>query len=74
MVEPIALLGASIAIGLAALGGGIGVGLAGAASAGAIAERPEAFGRTVVYVAFAEACAIYGLLIAILIVFGIGGH
>jgi len=73
MVEPLALVGAGIAVGFAALGGGVGIGLAGAASIGAIAEKPEVFSKSLIYVAFAEACAIYGLLIAILILFGVAG-
>jgi len=73
MAEPMALIGAGIAVGLATLGGGYAVASVGAASAGAIAEKPETFGKTVVYVAFAEACAIYGLLIALMILLGVGG-
>ncbi|OYT27665.1 MAG: V-type ATP synthase subunit K [Candidatus Altiarchaeales archaeon ex4484_96] len=65
-------MAAALAIGVAALGAGYGVGVAGSASVGAIAEKPEVFGRALVFVAFAETIAIYGLLVALMILFGIG--
>ena len=55
------LIGAGIAAGLAALGSGIGLGTASAAAIGAIAEKPELLGRTLLYVVLIEAIAIYGL-------------
>jgi len=73
MVEALALIGAGLAIGLAGLGAGVGIGTVGAASVGAITEKPEIFGRTILYIAFAEAVAIYGLLVALMILLGIGG-
>ncbi len=63
----VGLLGAGIATGLAAIGAGIAVGMAGAAAVGAIAEKPELFGRSLVIVGLAEGIAIYGLIISILI-------
>lgn len=74
MVEPITAVAAAIAIGLPAMGAGYAIGVAGAASVGAIAEKPETFGKVLIFVAFAEAIAIYGLLIAFMILFGIGGR
>lgn len=62
-----ALLGAGLAIGLAGCGAGIGLGTASAAAIGAIAERPEVFARTLIYVVFTEAIAIYGLVISFMI-------
>jgi len=59
-------VGAGLAAGLAAIGAGLGVGIAGAAAVGAIAEKPETFGRTLVIVGLAEGVAIYGLITAIL--------
>ncbi len=73
MVEPVTAVGAALAIGLSALGAGYGIGVAGAASVGAITEKPEMFGKVLIFVAFAEAIAIYGLLISFMILFGIGG-
>jgi len=58
---------AAIAIGLSGLGAAIGIGMIGTAATGAISEKPEVFGKTILYVAFAEAIAIYGLLIALMI-------
>lgn len=63
-------IGAGLAVGLAGLGAGLGLGTVGAASVGAIAERPEVFGRTMVFLAFTEAVAIYGLAVAMLLLFG----
>ncbi|MCL5032508.1 MAG: ATP synthase subunit C [Thermotogae bacterium] len=61
------LLGAGLSTGLAAIGAGIGVGIAGAAGIGAISEKPEMLGRTLIYVGLAEGVAIYGLIISIMI-------
>ncbi|MBM4033086.1 MAG: H+transporting two-sector ATPase C subunit [Planctomycetes bacterium] len=43
------------------------VGKVGAAALGAASERPELLGRALVFVGFAEGIAIYGLVIAILL-------
>jgi V/A-type H+-transporting ATPase subunit K len=60
-------IGSGIAIGFAACGAGIGLGTVSAAAIGVIAEKPELFGRTMIYVVFVEAVAIYGLVIALLL-------
>ncbi len=60
-------LGAAIATGLAAIGAGIAVGIAGAAAIGAIAEKPELLGRTLIFVGLAEGIVIYGLIISFII-------
>ncbi|MET1127713.1 MAG: ATP synthase subunit C [Thermoproteota archaeon] len=62
-------IGAGLAIGISGFGAGIAVGRIGAVSVSVIAEKPELFGRTLVYVALGEGIAIYGLLIAILLIF-----
>ncbi|OFV67909.1 MAG: ATPase, F0/V0 complex, subunit C [Candidatus Syntrophoarchaeum caldarius] len=62
-----AALGAGLAIGIAGLGAGIGVGTSGAAAVAASAEKPEMFGKAIIFVALAEAVAIYGLLVAFLL-------
>ncbi len=46
------LLGAGLSTGLASIGAGIGVGIAGAAGIGAISEKPEMLGRTLIFNAF----------------------
>jgi V/A-type H+/Na+-transporting ATPase subunit K len=60
-------LGAAIATGLAAIGAGIAVGIAGAAAIGAIAEKPELLGRTLIFVGLAEGIVIYGLIVSFII-------
>jgi V/A-type H+-transporting ATPase subunit K len=63
-------LAAAIATGLAAIGSGIAVGIAGAAAIGAIAEKPELLGRTLIFVGLAEGIVIYGLVVSFLILRG----
>jgi V/A-type H+-transporting ATPase subunit K len=65
--DPYASLAASIATGLATVGAGIAVSNTGAAAIGAIAEKPETFGRAIIFVGLAEGIAIYGLIIAFLL-------
>jgi V/A-type H+-transporting ATPase subunit K len=60
-------IGAGIATGLAAIGAGIAVSGTGAAAVGAIAEKPEFFGRALIFVGLAEGIAIYGLIISFMI-------
>lgn len=60
-------MAAALATGLAAIGAGIAVGIAGAAAIGAIAEKPELVGRTLIFVGLAEGIAIYGLIISFII-------
>jgi len=62
-----ASLAAGLSTGLAAIGAGIAVSGTGAAAVGAIAEKPEAFGRSLIFVGLAEGIAIYGLIIAFLV-------
>ncbi|MGK7312649.1 MAG: ATP synthase subunit C [Candidatus Longimicrobiales bacterium M2_2A_002] len=66
-------IGAALATGLAAIGAGIAVGIAGAAAIGAITEKPETLGRTLIFVGLAEGIAIYGLIISFMILQGGGG-
>lgn len=63
----LAILGAGLPTGLATIGAGIAIGPVGAAAMATIAERPEAFGRTLVYLGLAEGIAIYGLVISIML-------
>jgi V/A-type H+-transporting ATPase subunit K len=60
-------IAAAVATGLSAIAAGIAVASVGAAAVGAIAEKPELFGRTLVLVGLAEGIAIYGLIISIMI-------
>lgn len=61
------VIGAALAAGLACFGAGIGLGTASAAAIGAVSEKPEMFSLTFVYIVFVEAIAIYGLVIAFMI-------
>jgi V/A-type H+-transporting ATPase subunit K len=62
-----AAIGAGLSTGLAAIGAGIAVAGTGSAAIGAIAEKPETLGRTLIYVGLAEGIAIYGLIISFII-------
>jgi len=66
-VVKFAFLAASIAVGVGSLGAGAAVGYVGAAAMGAIGEKPELAGRALIFVGLAEGIAIYGLIIAIMI-------
>jgi V/A-type H+-transporting ATPase subunit K len=61
------LLAAALATGLSALGAGFAVAKVGTAAIGALAEKPELFGRLLIFVGLAEGIAIYGLIVSILI-------
>ncbi|MGZ4400296.1 MAG: ATP synthase subunit C [Gaiellaceae bacterium] len=63
-----ALIGASIAVAGSTLGAAIAVSYTGAAALAAISEKPEMFGRAMVIVGLAEGIAIYGVVIAILLI------
>ena len=60
-------LAAAISTGLSALGAGIAVSNVGSAAIGAMAEKPEILGRTLIVIGLAEGIAIYGLIVSILI-------
>lgn len=63
-----ALIGAAIAVAGSSIGAAIGVAYTGSAALAAISERPEMFGRAMVIVGLAEGIAIYGLVIAIILI------
>jgi V/A-type H+-transporting ATPase subunit K len=60
-------IGAGLAIGLPALGAGLAISAVGSAAISALAEKPETFFRSFLIVALAEALAIYGLIMGILL-------
>jgi V/A-type H+-transporting ATPase subunit K len=62
----LALIGIGLPTGLATIGAGIAVSSVGAASLAVIAEKPEIFGRTLIYLGLGEGIAIYGLVVTIL--------
>ncbi|MDN3058516.1 MULTISPECIES: ATP synthase subunit C [Streptomyces] len=63
-----ALIGAAISVAGASIGAAIAVAYTGAAAVAAISERPELFGRAMVIVGLAEGIAIYGLVVAIILI------
>jgi V/A-type H+-transporting ATPase subunit K len=63
-----ALIGAGIAIAGSCLGAGIAVAYTGAAALALMSERPEMFGRAMVVVGLAEGIAIYGLVVAVILI------
>jgi len=67
------LLAAGLAIGLGALGPGIGIGLLAMGALQAIGRNPEAAGQVqinmFIAIAFAEAIAIYALVVALILLF-----
>jgi F-type H+-transporting ATPase subunit c len=71
--ESAKLIGASLAIGLGAIGPGIGVGILGGKAVEAIGRNPEAAGKVqstmILGIAFAEAIAIYALVVALIVKF-----
>ena len=65
-------ISAAASAGLAALGAGYAVAQVGSAALGALAEKPDLFGRVLVMVGLAEGIAIYGLIVSILILNRLG--
>jgi V/A-type H+-transporting ATPase subunit K len=64
----LAYIGAALATGISGIGGGIAVGQGSAAAIGAITEEPKVFGRALLFVGLGESVALYGFVIAIMIV------
>ncbi|MCJ7807394.1 MAG: ATP synthase F0 subunit C [Dehalococcoidia bacterium] len=71
--ETMKLLAAAIAIGAGALGPGLGIGMLGYGAMQALGRNPEAKGpiqtNMILAIAFAEAIAIYALIVAIMLIF-----
>ena len=69
------MLAMALAIGFGAIGPGIGVGLIGKGALEALGRNPEAAGKiqglAILTIAFAEAVAIYALVIALIVGFAI---
>ena len=65
--DPYQSLAAALAVSVGSLAAGYAVSATGAAAIGAIAERPDTFGRALIFVGLAEGVAIYGLIIAFMI-------
>lgn len=69
--QTLRMLAAGLAMGLGALGPGIGIGILGYGAMQALGRNPEARGpimtNMILAIAFAEAIAIYALIVAIII-------
>ena len=63
-----ALIGAAVAVAASSIGAAIAVAYTGSAALAAMSERPELFGRAMVIVGLAEGIAIYGLIVAIILI------
>lgn len=62
----LALIGIGIPTALASIAAAIALGPVGSSALAVLAEKPEMFGRTLVYLGLAEGIAIYGLVVSIL--------
>ena len=60
-------MAAALVTGVSAIGAAYAVAVVGGAAMGAVAEKPETAGRALVFVGLAEGIAIYGLIVAIMI-------
>jgi V/A-type H+-transporting ATPase subunit K len=60
-------LAAAIAVGVACIASGFALARIGSAAMGAMSEKPELGGRALIFLGMAEGIAIYGLIIAIMI-------
>jgi F-type H+-transporting ATPase subunit c len=72
-MESLTAVAAALAIGLGAIGPGLGVGMIGAKGSEAIGRNPEASSKVqtgmILAIAFAEAIAIYVLVVSLIILF-----
>ena len=69
MAEGLKYVGAALAVGLSGIGGGIAVASSASAALGAISENDKAFGKALIFVGLAEGVALYGLIVALLLLF-----
>jgi F0F1-type ATP synthase membrane subunit c/vacuolar-type H+-ATPase subunit K/polyhydroxyalkanoate synthesis regulator phasin len=61
-------LSAALAVGLGSIGCGIALANAAPAAIGAVSEEPSSFGKALIFVALGEGVALYGFLIAFMII------
>ena len=77
IVDALRLLGAGLAIGLGAIGPGIGIGILMQGALQAMGRNPDASSNVqtnmILGVAFAEAIAIYALVVALILMFVVSG-
>lgn len=61
-------ISAALAVGLSCIGGGIAVAAGASAALGALSENEKVFGKALIFVGLAEGVALYGLLVALMII------
>jgi len=61
------VMAAAIAVGMGSLGAAVAVAAVGSAAMGAMSEKPELGGRALIFLGLAEGIAIYGLIVAVMI-------
>jgi V/A-type H+-transporting ATPase subunit K len=64
--DGLGMLAVALATAVSVVGASYAVAVVGAAALGALTEKPEIFGRTLVFIGLAEGLAIYGLIVSIL--------
>jgi len=62
------LLAAGLTTAVSTIGAAWAVSRVGSAAVGALAEKPELFGRLLIFLGLAEGLAIYGLIVSILLI------
>lgn len=62
-------IASALAVGLGAIGGGIAIAAAAPAAIGAVSENPKTFSNALIFAALGEACALYGFVVALLMLF-----
>lgn len=68
-ISGLAAIGAGIAVGLAGLGTGYAQGNIGSSALGALGEKPELLGASIILVAIPEVTVVLGFVIAALVLF-----
>jgi len=61
-------IAAALAVGLSGIGAGYAIGSTGSAAVALLAEKEESFVKAFIIVSLAEAIAIYGLIVALMII------
>lgn len=62
-------IASALAVGLGAIGGGLAIASAAPAAIGAVSEDPKSFSKALIFVALGEACALYGFIVALCMLF-----
>ena len=69
LAEGLKYIGAGLAVGLSGIGGGIAVASSASAALGAISENDSMVGKSLIFVGLAEGVALYGRIIALVLLF-----